>query len=162
MSRTVVAGADLLQRRGAGRRFGPNRGRRGEVSGEGERGGAGLQTGSAGRPAEGAGLRALEPSRSSSGAQSRGGGSRQRGLPGLFSPLGAPRRLPSHVSFLQALHSLHVALGLLQNLLGQFLRIQLSRRHRPLLLGLDRAVCLGTRLVRLRAADLPFPGPLRG
>lgn len=124
------------------------------MSGERQRRGGGLQTGSAGRPAEGAGLRGLKPPSSSGRRQSRGCG---RGERRLLSPLRRPQCPPSDVGFLQVLHSLHVALGLLQDLLGQFLGIQLSGRTRPLLLGLDRAVCLSAGLVRLRAADLPFP-----
>lgn len=77
----------------------------------------------------------------------------------LGSPQGPP---PSDVRLLQALHSLHVALRLLQDLLGQFLWIQLSGRSWSLLLGLHRAVCLSAGLVRLRATDLPFPSSLSG
>lgn len=130
---------------------------------EGKRRGASPKTCSTGWSAKRTGFRGLKPSSTSSGSQSWGCGGRQRRLPGLclFSPLRPPQCLCSNVRFLQALHSLHVALGLLQNLLGQFLGIQLSCRHRPLLLGLDRAVGLCTRLVRLRAASLSFPSPLR-
>lgn len=157
VSGTAAAGADLLQRRAAGRRFGPSRRR----SFHRERTETGLQTGSAGRSAERAGLRGLQAPgstrRAERGRRRRG----QRWLPvvDVLPALGSPRSLSSDGGFLQALHGLHVALGLLQDLLGQFLGVQLSRGPHPLLLGLDRAVRLGAGLVRLGAADLRFNGP---
>ena len=134
------------------------------MTGEGKRRGAGFQTRPTGRSAERTGLGGLKPAGPSGGSQSWGSGSGEGRLSGvrLLPPLRPLQCLRSDVRLLQALHRFHVALGLLQDLLGQLLRIHLPRGPRPLLLGLDRAVSLGARLVRLRAANLPFPDPLRG
>ena len=127
-----------------------------------QRRGGGLQAASAAGPAERTGQRRAEPApaRAPRRSQGRGGGRRggggERPAPGGPLPLRSDaRRVPGAAELLEVVHRLQVALGLLEDLLGQLLGVE-QRCRDPLLLGLDGAVRLRAGLVRLGAAQLAF------